>query len=429
MEYSVKNKAQSFIKISLVSAVASLMWSTAHAQTEQQQIEQLRQEVAALKALVQQQQQVQVQQQQQITQVTELSSPAPTVKRDGLTFTTKGGAEVKAYGFVRADANYIVEGADNDFNAVASSKGEAKDKLRSTLKTTRIGVDFSTPLENGNKLGGKIETDFASSSESLRMRHVYLTYNDWLIGQTLSTFLSNHAPEMIDFNTNPGGGTSRVPMVRYSHKIAPNTQVMISAEKGDSAASKFGDQDVKLKYSAPVLAAKVIQGFDEGKGSLSARALVEHYKADVGQDDAIAWGAAIGVNYQLTDPLKLSADYSYVQGNNKYLYAANTAFALDNEQKIEQNEFHALQVGATYKFSPAWRSTLAYGAVFADDSNAYANLNQEGNEQVQQAWLNFIYSPAKPVDLGIEYVNGKRETFKGESFKDNRIGLMGRYSF
>ena len=422
----MKNKAQSFIKIGLVSAVATLMWSTAQAQTEQQQIEQLRQEVAALKALVQQQQQVQVQQQQQITQVT---TPKATAKREGLTLTTKGGAEVKAYGFVRGDANYIVEGGDNDFNAVASSKGEAKDKLRSTLKTTRIGVDFSTPLENGNKLGGKIESDFASSSESLRMRHVYLTYNDWLIGQTLSTFLSNHAPEMIDFNTNPGGGTSRVPMVRYSHKIAPNTQVMISAEKGDSAASKFGDQDVKLKYSAPVLAAKVIQGFDEGKGSLSARALVEHYKAEVGQDDAIAWGAAVGVNYQVTDPLKLSADYSYVQGNNKYLYATNSAFALDSEQEIEQNEFHAVQIGATYKFSPAWRSTLAYGAVFADDGNAYASLNQEGNEQVQQAWWNVIYSPVKPVDLGIEYVHGERETFAGDSYKDQRFGLMGRYSF
>lgn len=423
----MKNKAQSCIKIGLVTAVASLMWSNASAQTEQQQIEQLRQEVAALKSLIQQQQQVQVQQQQQIKQVAE-SSQTPTVKRDGLKFTTNGGAEVKLYGFVRADANYIVEGADNDFNGVASSQGEAKDKLRSTLKTTRIGLDFSTPIENG-RLGGKLETDFASASESLRLRHVYLTYNDWLIGQTLSTFLSNHAPEMIDFNTNTGGGTTRVPMVRYSHKIAPNTQVMIAAEKGDSTASKFADQDVKLKYSAPVLTAKVIQGFADGKGSLSARGLVEHYKTESGSDDAMAWGAAVGVNYQLTDPLKLSADYSYVQGNSKYLYASNTAFALDAEQNIEQNEFHAVQVGATYKFSPAWRSTLAYGALFADDSTAYAAVNQAGNEQVQQAWWNVIYSPTKPVDLGVEYVHGERETFAGESYKDQRFGLMARYSF
>ena len=419
----MNNKAQSLIKMSLVSAVASIMWSTAHAgATEQEQIEQLRQEVAALRALVQQQQQVQIQQQQQIAQVVQ-QPVAEKPKAEGLKITTNNGAELKIYGSIRADANYIIEGADNDFNSVASSNGATKDKLRSTLKTTRLGVDFSTPIENG-KLGGKLETDFAGTNDSLRIRHAYLTYNNWLIGQTTSTFLSNHAPEMLDFGTNVGGGTARIPMVRYNQKIAPQTQLMVALEKGDSAATGS-----TIKYSTPVLAAKVIQGFDEGKGSLSARAMLQQYKADVGNDDAMGWGAAVGVNYQATAPLKLSADYSYVQGDNKYLYGSNTAFALDGAQDIEQNDFHAVQVGATYKFSPQWRSTLAYGALFADNGTDYAAINAAGNEEVQQAWLNLIYSPAKPIDLGIEYVNGKRETFKGDTFKDNRVGLMGRYSF
>ena len=417
----MKNKAQSLIKISLVSAVASIMWSTSYAgATEQAQIEQLRQEVATLKAFVQQQQQVQ---QQNTSQV--VAQPvAEKSKVDGLKLTTSNGAEFKLYGSIRADANYIIEGADNDFNVVATSKGEATDKLRSTLKTTRLGVDFSTPIENG-KLGGKLETDFAGTGDSLRIRHAYLTYNNWLIGQTSSNFLSNHAPEMIDFGTNVGGGTARIPMVRYSQKVAPKTQVMVALEKGDSTTT-----NVTPKYSLPVLTAKVIQGFDEDKGSLSARAMVQDYKADAAQDDAIAWGVAVGVNYQATAPLKLSADYSYVQGDNKYLYGSNAAFVIDPmNQEIEQNEFHAVQVGATYKFSPQWRSTLAYGALFADNETDYAKLNVEANEEIQQAWLNIIYSPAKPIDLGIEYVNGKRETFQGATFKDNRVGLMGRYSF
>ncbi|WP_373687401.1 DcaP family trimeric outer membrane transporter [Acinetobacter sp. YH01012] len=49
--------------------------------------------------------------------------------------------------------------------------------------------------------------------------------------------------------------------------------------------------------------------------------------------------------------------------------------------------------------------------------------------KVQQAWINFIYSPVKPVDLGIEYINGERETFAGEKFSDDRVGFMARYSF
>ncbi|MFH3698924.1 DcaP family trimeric outer membrane transporter, partial [Acinetobacter baumannii] len=78
-------------------------------------------------------------------------------------------------------------------------------KLRSTAKTTRLGLDFNTPVGDA-KVGGKLEVDFAGSTTdsngSLRIRHAYLTYNDWLFGQTTSNFLSTHAPEMIDFSTN-----------------------------------------------------------------------------------------------------------------------------------------------------------------------------------------------------------------------------------
>ncbi len=69
-------------------------------------------------------------------------------------------------------------------------------------------------LAGDDKLGGKVEVDFAGSTtdsnSALRIRHAYLTYNNWLFGQTTSNFLSNHAPEMIDFGTNVGGGTAFV---------------------------------------------------------------------------------------------------------------------------------------------------------------------------------------------------------------------------
>jgi hypothetical protein len=62
-------------------------------------------------------------------------------------------------------------------------------------------------------------------------------------------------------------------------------------------------------------------------------------------------------------------------------------------------------------------------------STDYATSNPKANEEVYQAWINFIYSPVKPLDLGVEYINGKRDTFAGDSYKDNRVGLMAKYSF
>ncbi|RGD91708.1 DcaP family trimeric outer membrane transporter [Acinetobacter sp. SWAC57] len=415
-----------FVAQSLALSVAALMMTTTHAATkEQQELAQLRAEVAELKALMQQQQQVQQQQAVQIQQVK--AQPVPPAKPESAlsSFKSKSGADINLYGFVRGDANYIIEGADNDFNGVHTSTGGTKDKLRATAKTTRLGLDFNTNVGADNKLGGKVEVDFAGSTTdsngALRIRHAYLTYNNWLFGQTTSNFLSNHAPEMIDFGTNVGGGTNRLPQVRYGFNLAPATKLFISAEEGDSSGTN-------IKYSVPNLTAKLTQGFADGKGSLSARALVENYKS--ANDSDTAWGLAAGVNYQVMDPLKLSADVSYVDGNSNYLYGSNAAYVVNTaNNKIAQNEAFAVQVGGTYKFNEKLRSTLAYGALFADDGTDYATLNPTANEEVYQAWINFIYSPVKPLDLGVEYINGKRDTFAGNSYKDNRVGLMAKYSF
>ena len=421
-----------FIAQSLALSVAALMMTTTQAATkEQQELAQLRAEVAELKALMQQQQQVQQQQAVQIQQVK--AQPAPVKAESPLSsFKSKSGADINLYGFVRGDANYIIEGANNDFNGVAKVGGtgtndpaSVKDKLLATAKTTRLGLDFNTNVAGDNKLGGKVEVDFAGSTTdsngALRIRHAYLTYNNWLFGQTTSNFLSNHAPEMIDFGTNVGGGTNRLPQVRYGFNLAPATKLFISAEEGDSSGKN-------IKYSVPNLTAKLTQGFADGKGSVSARALVENYKS--ADDSDTAWGLAAGVNYQVMDPLKISADVSYVDGNSNYLYGSNSAYVVNTSNgKIAQNEAFGVQVGGTYKFNEKLRSTLAYGALFADDSTDYATLNSTANEEVYQAWINFIYSPVKPLDLGVEYINGKRDTFAGNSYKDNRVGLMAKYSF
>ncbi|MCX5466627.1 DcaP family trimeric outer membrane transporter [Acinetobacter nematophilus] len=412
---SLFTNRKSFIIKSLALTVTALMVNTAQAASDSQEIQQLRNEVQELKALLQQQQQ----------QVRLVESKVESAPASSSGLKSKSGADINIYGFVRGDANYIIEGGDDDFNKISSTNGEAKDKLRATAKTTRIGLDFNTPVGDA-KVGGKVEVDFAGNgvNENLRIRHAYLTYNNWLFGQTTSNFLSSHAPEMIDFATNAGGGTTRIPQVRYAYNLAPTTKLLVAAEEGNSA----GATGTAVKYSLPVLTGKIVQSYADGNGNASARVLVENYKDNNVGKDKTGWGVAVGTDFKVADPLKLFADASYVVGNSNYLYGSNNAYSVVNGD-IEQNEFTAVQVGGTYKILPNLRSTLAYGALFADNGTDFAKANQTANEKIQQAWLNVIYSPAKPIDLGIEYINGKRETFAGQSYKDNRVGLMAKYNF
>lgn len=436
------------VKSAVALAVTTVTLQAAHA-APQDEINQLRAEIQELRSLIQQQNRPVANTAPAVDNnspkplpapyetATSSVAPPPAAQFDpkNLKITTAKGAEVKLYGFVRGDANYIIEGSDGDFNGVASSKEEAKDKLRATAKTTRIGVDFNTPVGDA-KVGGKLEADFSAGNSNddggVRIRHAYLTYNDWLFGQTTSNFLGSNAPEMIDFNTNIGGGTKRLPQVRYNYKLSPTTQVVLSLEKGVSTGESATTNAASIKYKLPAFTAKLNQSFAQGKGSASVRALAEQYDVNAGTgsngSSETGWGVAAGANYQIIPELKLFGDVSHVKGNNSYLYGSNTSAAVYRGD-VGLNEFNTFQVGGTYQILPKLRSTLAYGGMYADDDNTYAKGATGSNKEVQQAWINFIYSPAKPVELGLEYINGKRETFAGSKFDDNRVGLMAKYSF
>lgn len=411
-----------FVAKSLAATVSVLMLSTvANAATaEQSQIQQLRQEVETLKALIQQQQQVQLQQASQIEQVK--AAPAQSAFA-GL--KSKAGANVNIYGFVRADAQYKIEGADGIFSAIdkadTSNSKKNEDRFYATAKTTRLGLDFKAPVQ-GADVGGKIEVDFSGSGSnndgSLRIRHAYLTYNNWLIGQTTSNFLSGATvPEMIDFSSPLGIGTKRTPMVRYADKINANTTYALALEKGADA------------NRLPAATAKVDYKFN--KGVVNARALVQEVRDRTSaetsasyDDKKVGWGLAVGANFKPVDALSLNVDYSHVKGDNFYLLytSTNDAYVVDGND-IDLAKFDAVTVGATYQFTPKLRSTLGYGAIFFDKDT------QTNNEKLQQAWLNVLYSPVKPLTFGAEYVYGKRDTVSDLTGKENHVGFMAKYDF
>ncbi len=64
----------------------------------------------------------------------------------------------------------------------------------------------------------KLEVDFLGANDGLRIRHAYLTYGDWLVGQTWSNFaVPDYMPETIDALGYVGGSCASVtPQVRYT---------------------------------------------------------------------------------------------------------------------------------------------------------------------------------------------------------------------
>jgi len=412
---------------------------TAQAQTQQQkEIEQLRQEVQALRNLVEQQK---VQTAQTATAIAAVQRPAPVVTATPVLKTAKG-AEFNLYGNVRADASYQVEGTSRDLpynhiNAVAlKGNSENSDRLRSTLAATRLGLDFKTQAAE-QEVKGKIEVDFLGGSnfDNLRIRHAYLNYGNWLIGQTWSNFaVPDYMPETIDALAFVGGAVKRTPQVRHTTKFSPQTNLVVAAED---------PKDGTVNQRLPALTARLNHQFADNL-NVSARAM--GHEKRVNSDEEMAWGVGVGAKYDVVPGTTLKADYYHVKGDSSFVSFTNSGVAVTNlnngaitanSRIAAQSEFDSITVGLTQQFNEKLRGTLGYGYMVFDEDQNYIDAladKTKANKELWQAWANIFYSPTKPLSFGLEYVYGEREAFGAapngsKTGEDNRLNAVAIYNF
>lgn len=410
----MKLTSRKLAKTSLAIALLGLLTGTAHALTpEQKELQQLRAELNALKATVQAQQ----------APVSVVSTPAAK-SGSALSLQTKNGAEAKIYGFVRADAGYKFKGTDTQWNNVhlvtqtkdGVIQGNHNKKFDTSVLTSRIGLDFATPVAGDKKVGGKIEADFVGGTNSngaLRVRHAYLTYGNFLVGQTWSTFNDlNLSTNLSDFIGFAGQNAMRHQMVRYETKVAPATTVAVAVEKSASSDR------------TPNVVGRVQQKFAGDAGLVSARAFVGEAKQ--ANEKEISWGTAVGVSYKVSDALTLKSDYNHVKGNSQYAnIPINGAIAgTDASGDLVLNEFDSIMVGANYKVHPKIGGAVGLGYIKAKDKGV-----KTANETIKQGFANVVYKPVPAVGFGLEYIHGETETFGGTKDQDQRLGATATYSF
>lgn len=419
----------SMIAISMGSMSLSVQAQTT--QSSQQEIEQLRQEVQALRALIEQQHV----QKAAVTAPVVASTPATPASKPVMKIAS--GAEFNLYGNIRADASYQAEGgsAARMFNQIGSvplegAGEERSDEFKSTLSATRLGMDFKAPVGAGDKaLSGKVEVDFLGGAgfDNLRIRHAYISYANWLIGQTWSNFATpDYIPETVDALVYAGGSIKRTPQVRHTSTFSPETNLVVAVEDPK-------DTNPGIKQRLPALTARLNHKFADNF-AVSARAM--GHEKRVNEDEEMAWGVGLGAKYDIVPGTTLKADYYHVKGDSSFVSNANTGVVVAGSD-LYQSEFDSISVGLTQQFNDKLRGTLGYGYMsFDEDAGYLAAVDQtKTNKDLWQAWANVFYSPTKPLSFGLEYVYGEREAVaaatpngsnKGE---DNRINAVAIYNF
>lgn len=422
------------VLMSMIAVGLSSISLSVAAQSNQDEIKQLRQEVKALRALIEQQQ----------TQNVTVAAPAATsAPASTPVMKIASGAEFNLYGNIRADASYQAEGGAvsrmyNQINAVPlEGAGERSDEFKSSLSATRLGMDFKAPVGTSDKaLSGKLEVDFlgGASLDNLRIRHAYMNYGNWLIGQTWSNFATpDYIPETVDALVYAGSSIKRTPQVRHTTSLNPNSSLVLAVE--DPKDSTTG-----IKQRLPALTARLNHKFADNL-TVSARAMGNEKR--VNEDEKTAWGVGIGTKYDVLPGTSLKADYYHVKGDSSFVSYSNTGVIRAVNGDLVQSEFDSISVGLTQQFSDKLRGTIGYGYMSFDDDQDYINAltnKSAANKNLWQAWANVFYNPTKPLSFGLEYVYGEREAYgpvlndagqaiSGTKGEDNRINAVAIYSF
>lgn len=425
--------------------LAILMITTSNhaAMTLEQQVAHLQKQVQELQTLMQQQKQAS----EKISAELPILQEKSALKTDLKQMVTKGGAEFELYGNVRADASYQAKGPSTMYNYISAvplegsvNEGNNSDKFQSTLNATRFGFNFKTPKIGEHSVGGKVEMDFfgGAGRDSFRIRHAYLTYDQWLIGQTWSNFNAiEYFPETVDASLSVGGSLTRVPQVKFSYPVDKNMNLAFSLEDSKAeTVTTTGTQgfttDARAKLKLPSAVGRLNYKFDNGSALSGRLFLTQKSTNHEGNDDFLAWGAALGGKYQVAENTLLRFDYNHIKGDTKNVLWSNYAYVFDVNGEMKPNEFDVVTLGLTQKITPKIRSTLGFGYMRANTDNHFADLVRNDltqNKELKEGWINMFYNPVKPINLGVEYMYGERKTFDDQKGIDNRVNFTAIYDF
>jgi hypothetical protein len=308
-------------------------------------------------------------------------------------------------------------------------------------RETRFFFAFKNDDVAGHKVGGKIEFDFqvtntpfederVSNSFVPRMRQAFLTIDDWLIGQTWSTFQDVMAlPDNLEF-IGPTEGTvfNRQPMIRYTKGpfqfALEQPETLITTETGG-----------RVNPGVETLPDAVARWNPSGEwGHFSLAAIGRQLRAEgplIGLEDAetaFGWGlsAAGLLKVGPRDDFRFMATYGDGVGRYIGVNIVNDA-AVDEDGDLET--FETLSGFASYRhfWSPKWRSNLTGGYFQAD--NPVELVGGGVTESVWSGHANLIYSLSPVVDLGIEYIYADREVESGADGQLNKVLFSAKYGF
>lgn len=384
------------------------------------------------------------------------AAPAAVAKPGSASSLQIGNTNFSFGGYIRIDALYSSYSDGEQANVVARDihlpsqtpvfnttagatnaanvTGKRSSVLDAHAKTTRFNVKTSTDAGNGQKIGGFIEFDFLTGGSGTEvatnryeptLRHAFITYDKWLIGQTWTTFQDLGAfPDTVEFvGATDGTVFGRQPQVRYT-----NGSFQVALENPQSFLGAAGPA-TNNDSSLPDVVARYTHKADFGHVSVAAlgRQLKDKNAAS-GADTAFGGGISVSGKVKLSshDDIRFMATHG--TGIGRYVALGLIGDAkLDANGEIETNDVTAAYVTYHHMWNDKWRSNLQVSGLTADYENGLESPTD--TESNVSGLVNVIYTVAPKFDIGFEYLRSERKLNNGDKGSLDRVQGMAKYSF
>lgn len=437
----------------------------------QQKIEQLERNQAQQNAVQQKQEQVQKELQSK-AQKTDSVFPANVVTAGDFpgSFKLPGtNTSFSIFGFLKGDAVFssrsagVNSAADQFFSPAAIPVGPGagdNEKRQVTLhaRQSRFGIRTVTPATPFGPVTILVEGDFfgtpsnldesTSNGAAFRLRHAYATIGNLGIGQFWTAFENPAAlPETLDFGGPVGEIFVRQAQVRWTQPFQAGGGIKaasweISLENPESLiANRFGPTFRADDDRYPDIVGRVNLTTDSG--SFWGAVLVRNIRLDVpanalGTGSPAVSDSKLGAAVQLgailplarlgpgfaKDDVRLWFNYGNVTGRYQELGFFPDGILINDRLEL------ATQISgfAAYRhfWTPTVRSSFVLSGSRADNP---AGTPGSANASARSFHTNLIWSPIAAVDLGVEFIYGRRQIESGPSGDLNRVQLSGKYAF
>lgn len=354
------------------------------------------------------------------------------------------------YGYAKLDIFYDVDDklGETSFrgkNARLDGEKGSDGHFSMQVLESRIGFKTSTPL-NGSTLTTVIEGDFFSGGGGFRLRHAYGEWNGILAGQTWSNFGSGVAvTPLLDFAGTSGHALAhRQPQLRYTDGNF-SFSIEDPDDKGGVVDARYPSSSSTTVNAAKSRFPDVTARYTNTSGAFKYSAsfvgrYLEYDNTDTGQDDnSLGWGAGLEAAMDVTSALTLRAGVTYGDGIGGYINGndrgesdlGTPGYVNVNNGDLEVVSALGATIGASLKAGPG-SINVAYSRVENDfDDNGAPATYKAKNENIQELWVNYIWSPADSdsIHYGLEAGWHEREVVDGRKGDALRLQAMIKYSF